>query len=72
MTECKFCGSPEGYYTKWSVYGSVVFGFTFDGEELDNDENHDLIHYRGGDIAYCINCDKRLGRVEEVRIHEIL
>lgn len=65
VEKCKYCNSSEGYYTKERVSGTVIIIYRFDGEEADNGDMYDGVRYHGGKIAYCINCDKKLFRIEE-------
>lgn len=63
MDCCKYCGHDE-FYTKDYHYGSVYWRHRFDGDSANNSEALDHVLCKQGKIAFCSNCDKRLGRVE--------
>jgi hypothetical protein len=65
IDKCPYCGSVDGYYTKQQAYGPCTRYYNFDGSFCDNSTMHDFICYKGGKIAYCVHCDKRLFKVEE-------
>ncbi|MFD0771637.1 hypothetical protein ACFQZ1_23155 [Bacillus sp. CGMCC 1.60114] len=60
IDKCPHCSSNEGYYTKEQVYGTVRYKHNFDGREADNSSLHDHVSYKGGKVAYCIDCNKKL------------
>jgi hypothetical protein len=60
IERCIHCDSKDGYYTKEQVSGSVRYKHNFDGSEVDNSSFHDNLSYKGGKVAYCIKCDKKL------------
>ena len=65
VDRCPRCGSDEGYYTKDYLYGRSSFNYNYDGTESDNSGMYDGLNCKSGNIAYCINCGKRLFRLEE-------
>jgi len=58
--KCPHCGSDDGYYNKQQLSGTAIYRFKFDGSEAENGDMYDLLRCKGGKIAYCLNCDKRL------------
>lgn len=64
MRTCPNCGS-EHYYVKMNFSGSGNFNYRFDGKEADNSEMHDGIRYSYGKFAYCVECNKRLFKVDD-------
>jgi len=67
IEECPYCGDDQGYYTKEQVRGRITYAFNFDGSEAENGDMYDGLSYSGGKYAYCLNCDKRLFRMEETK-----
>lgn len=62
---CPHCGAEE-YYVKMRVIGSIAENyFRFDGKEADNDHIHDGLRYRFYKKAYCAECGKYIGKVED-------
>ena len=70
IESCTHCGSDEGYYTKDYVKGHTVTRFTFDGSEAENTDMYEGLSHRMGKVAYCLNCHKRLFKMEEALGHE--
>jgi hypothetical protein len=64
IDKCPYCGSDDGYYTKEQVHGPIQYMYNFDDTETDNSEMYNGLILTGGKYAYCINCDKRLFRME--------
>lgn len=60
IKECPHCGSDEGYYTKMQVTGSVRYHIGFDGSERENGDMYEYLRHKGGNVAYCSNCNKKL------------
>ena len=59
MTNCPHCGSGSGYY----VYLVATYSqwYDFDGNPTSASEPQTI---RGGGIAYCEGCDRRLGTLD--------
>lgn len=70
MDRCKYCGSDSGYYTKDYIQGPARYYHAFDGSDLDNkidnSSYYDGVTIKEGKYAYCIECDKCLGKVKDV------
>lgn len=66
ISECPHCGSDEGYYTKSQVSGVVSYRHNFDGSEQDNTDAYTLLKHKKSKYTYCIACEKRLFKVEEM------
>ncbi len=64
FTACPKCGSDIGFYTKEQAHGPIRYEYSFDGEEVDNGSMYEFLHYTGGEYAYCLNCDKRIFKIE--------
>ncbi|TPG86860.1 hypothetical protein EEL32_12165 [Brevibacillus laterosporus] len=60
MKECPQCGSDEGYYMRMYASGSVKYYIGFDGSERNNGDMYEHLNHKGGKVAYCSNCDKKL------------
>lgn len=61
---CPHCGSVSGFYTKEQATGTVVIRFNYDGSEAENGSMYDGLTYKGGKVAYCTNCNKKLFNME--------
>ena len=71
MNKCPYCNSVSGFYTKDYIYGSSVFFYNFDGSEAeDNSSIYDSLNFKKGKCAYCSECDKYLGYVDDVLLDE--
>lgn len=66
ISECPHCGSDGGYYIKNRFSGVGEWHHNFDGQEKDNSHFHDTLFTTQSKYAYCINCYKRLFKVEEI------
>ncbi|WP_336769854.1 hypothetical protein [Bacillus bombysepticus] len=64
---CSYCGSKLGYYTKEQASGSLQYQHNFDGSEKDNATVFDGLTFKGGKFAYCISCDKRLFKMDDLK-----
>ncbi|KIV56467.1 hypothetical protein AM501_09950 [Aneurinibacillus migulanus] len=60
INECTHCGSNEGYYIKQYAFGSIKQNFNFDGSEADNTEMYQHLNHKGGSVAYCSSCNKKI------------
>lgn len=65
MTKCPHCGGRT-YYTKDYFYGHAIWRKSFDGTDQDNGDWMDTLIHDRGKVAYCDNCHKRLGRVDDI------
>lgn len=63
MINCPFCGSEE-YYERMTVKGISFYHSRFDGEEAENTEMYDQLHFYGSGRAYCSECGRYLGNRE--------
>lgn len=66
VESCPYCNSKKGFYTKEQVTGSVWYNHNFDGSEAENGLMYDGLHYKGGKVAYCRSCDKKLFNMSEL------
>lgn len=66
IDHCPYCGSDEGYYTKDYLCGSTRYNHNYDGTEAENGDMYESVEVKAGKIAYCVNCDKRLFRTDEL------
>lgn len=60
MRQCPHCQGQGGYYTQAVARYEQQFGFTSAGDL----EGHSLRVFTGGTVGYCLDCRRRLGRVE--------
>ncbi len=63
IKECPHCKSDEGYFIKMQVTGSVKCHVGFDGTERDNSDMYGQLIHKGGNVAYCSNCQKKLFKI---------
>ena len=61
FSQCPFCGSTKGMYSKYQLYGLRRY-YGFDGSCEDNMDN---AYQRGGNILYCQNCDRAICKLED-------
>ena len=67
IKECPKCHSKDGYYTKHTYYGSGIFRYSFEKDKpIENGDMHDCLMSKISKYYYCLNCNKRIGIVEEV------
>lgn len=64
IDRCPHCGSDEGYYTKDYLHGTCRYNHNYDGTEAYNGEMYDSARIEAGKFAYCVNCEKRLFRMD--------
>lgn len=67
---CPHCDSEDIFYIKTRIYGSAETYFNADGSyamEGENSALHDSLDYKYGKILYCGNCNKGVGRVEDIK-----
>jgi hypothetical protein len=64
MKECPDCGYDE-YYVICRMSGIGECHSRFDGGEADNTHLHDPLTYTENKTAYCGDCRKRLGIIED-------
>ena len=67
IQECPHCGSDEGYYTKEQVHGTIKVRYNFNGSEAENGDMYDSIKYTGGKVAYCLECNKQLFKMDSLK-----
>jgi len=64
---CPHCNSNGGFYTKETVRGSTVVYYTENGDYAeDQTEMYSHLQHSGGKIAYCVYCNKRIGKSENL------
>lgn len=67
IMRCPHCGSTEGIFTKTTLV-NIPFYVGFDGSEQFNGEMYDNAEgRRGGELAYCQNCEKVVCRMSTLR-----
>lgn len=66
MECCPYCHSDEGYYTKGSVKGKIITRFNFDRSEAENGDMYEGLHHTQSKYTYCLSCDKRLFKTDEI------
>ncbi len=70
LRECPFCGNDE-YFTRDRYLGSSRCNHAFDPEskkEVYNGQMYDDLIHVDGKLAFCNNCFKYLGHVENDKI----
>lgn len=67
IEHCPHCDSSHGYYVKERVYGSVRYNYHFDGSEAENGDMYEYLSYKGGKVAYCSECHKKLFNVSDLK-----
>lgn len=71
MIKCYKCGNDDTFYTKDYAYGSIRSHYDSDGSWSDDGSNSDLhssLNYKHGNTLYCTECDKKVGKVDELGI----
>ena len=66
ITECPNCGFDE-YYLVCRMSGTGASHYRYDGGEAENSQMHDCLKYTDGKIAYCSNCQKKLGHINKIK-----
>lgn len=66
INECPHCHSDEGYYTNNTYRGKGITRFNFDGSEAENDDMYDCLTDTESKYVYCLCCNKRLFKTEEI------
>lgn len=60
---CPHCESQEGFYTKEQVKGTSTPHYTKEGHyATENGHIYDYLNHSGGKRAYCIICQKYIGK----------
>lgn len=70
IKECPKCHSKEGYYIKISYKGSGIYRYGFinnngEQEQIENGDMYDCLLSNYSKYYYCLNCHKRIGKIEE-------
>ncbi|MBG9730826.1 hypothetical protein ABD87_15050 [Lysinibacillus sphaericus] len=64
---CPHCNYKGGFYVKETVRGSTVVYYNENGDYAeDQTEMYSHLQHSGGKIAYCTQCDKRIGKSENL------
>lgn len=66
IDRCPYCGSNAGFFTKEQIHGNVYMNFRYDGKEAENGDLYENTRTTGGEIAYCLNCKKKLFKMSEL------
>jgi hypothetical protein len=65
---CKYCGAQDGFYVEERVTGKATVYYTNNGDYAEeNGQMYDDLKHSGGKIAYCSNCDKSMGKSEDLK-----
>lgn len=66
MDICPHCGENSGYYVKLQMRGRGIYYYNFNNTVADDNSTlHDYLSYEYGKWAYCIDCNKRLFKVNK-------
>lgn len=67
IEKCPHCGSSFGFYLKGQIVGKYHDRYRWSGIRVDEDNQdmHDHLLYTESKYAYCVDCNKRLFKVEE-------
>lgn len=66
INECPHCHSKEGYYQKIQYRGTGIFRYSFDkNKSIENGDMYDCLLNTSSKYYYCLNCNKRIGKVED-------
>lgn len=66
MIICKHCGASDGFYRRERVQGTAEFHYTNKGDYAnENGQAHEGIKYSGGKNAYCLSCNRIMGKSED-------
>jgi hypothetical protein len=66
INTCPYCGSSAGFFIRQQVTGSISINFNYDGSDADNTEMYDYLTHKGGKVAYCQDCEKKLFNMSEI------
>lgn len=66
---CPRCGCTRAE-TRARASGTVTVVYDLDARSVDYSTMYESLTYHGGNILYCAECDKRLGRVEDTEDFE--
>ncbi len=66
IKECPYCHSDIGYYEKYRYSGEGIIRYNFDGNLAENGDMYDSVLAKlKSKYYYCLNCDKKIGKVED-------
>lgn len=64
---CQHCGSERGFFIKEQVRGSAIIHYTKEGHYCkENGQVYDSVRHFAGKLAYCLSCEKRIGKSAEL------
>lgn len=67
VATCPYCESQEGFFTKEQVRGTANPHYTKEGHYAkENGHIYDHLNHSGGKRAYCIICQKCIGKTENL------
>ncbi|EAT0477620.1 hypothetical protein AB4F40_004461 [Salmonella enterica] len=64
VQKCPHCGYDE-FYVRATVSGTTSIFYRFDGQDGDNTHMWDYVTTTEKKTAFCGNCQKRLGTIQE-------
>ncbi|CAH6622508.1 TPA: hypothetical protein ACPYV3_003821 [Citrobacter freundii] len=64
IQECPHCGGDE-FYVRATASGTTSVHYRFNGEEAFNGHMWDNVKLKEKKTAYCADCQKRIGTVED-------
>lgn len=66
IKECPHCKSKEGFYVKITYSGRGIYRYSYDKKELiENGDMYDCLLSQHSKYYYCLNCNKRIAKVED-------
>lgn len=66
INECPHWHSNEGYYIKVIYKGNGILRYNFDGSDAENDDMYDCLTDSESKYVYCLSCNKRLFKTDEM------
>ncbi|WP_144495851.1 hypothetical protein [Bacillus pumilus] len=64
---CPHCNSADGFFTQERVTGTATLYYDSVGDlEIEQSSMYDGLLHHGGTKAYCRECQKPLGKTEEL------
>ncbi|AMQ66491.1 hypothetical protein BH753_gp009 [Bacillus phage Shbh1] len=64
---CCHCGAMEGFYVKETVKGVSTPHYTKNGHYAnENSHIYNYLTHSGGEKAYCLVCDKYIGKSQDL------
>jgi len=68
VIKCPHCKAEEGFYVRERITGTATILYTELGDyATEQSSMYDYLQHSGGKIAYCVNCEKSLGKPEKLK-----